>query len=145
MNVSAEIITSSAQDVLTVPQSAVQRGGIMFVKNSDVKADAKKPDEKMLERMEVPKGYTAVLVETGITDGTRVEIKSGISENDVIAYYSIATKNGTGQTGTSSSGMMGGGFHSGMMGGGMPGGMMGGGMRSSGGMTGGMRSGGGSR
>lgn len=75
MNVSAEILVSNAENVIAVPTSAVVRGDLVLVKtgnNSD--------DET------IPKGYEYVSVETGLSDGFFVEIKSGINENDEIAY-----------------------------------------------------------
>ncbi len=78
--------------------------------------------------MNIPEGYELRMVEIGISDGTNVEIVSGLSEGDEIIYIA--------QTASLTSGFMGG-----MpgMGGGMPG--MGGGMPR-GGMTGGNRAGG---
>ena len=72
--------------------------------------------------------YVSVPVTTGVSDGSYIEITSGLQEGDVVAYI---------PTTSSSSGMMGGmmGGMPGGMGGGMPGGMGGGGMP--GGMPGG--------
>lgn len=84
--------------------------------------------------MDIPEGYELVRVETGISDGTYTEIKSGISEGDEIIYIKQTASEG---------GFM---MFPGM--GRMPSGGMGGGMsRPSGGMSrpsGGM-SGGGTR
>ncbi len=138
MNVSAEIITTSAENVITVPQSAVNRGNVVLVKKSDMPADAKIADEKMTARMDIPDGYKAIVVETGLTDGSNVEIKSGLSEGTTVGYYSISIQNASSSQGgmTGMPGGMGGmgGMPSGS---GMPGGMSGGGMP--GGMPGGMR------
>ncbi len=88
--------------------------------------------ERIAER--TPEGFTAVKVETGVTNGVSIEIISGISENDEIYIAennAVQTPVYFGGNGGLSGGMMGGG----MMGGSMrPGGMMGGGM-----MSGGMR------
>lgn len=89
--------------------------------------------QNMLDSIDVPKGYKAIFVETGLSDETYIEIKSGLNEGDVVLLPD------TTQTGTDSEmqnqmpgGMpMGGGMPSG---GGMPGG---GGMPSGGGMPGG--------
>ena len=79
--------------------------------------------------MNIPDGYELVEVEFGISDGTNVEIKSGLSEGDEIIYIA--------STATSSSGFMMGGMPGGM-GGGMPGGGgMGGGMPGGGNRQGG--------
>ncbi len=135
MNVSAEIITSSAENVLTLPQSAVNRGNIVLVKKSDVPDDAKLADENMTSRLDIPDDYVAIVIETGLTDGSNTEVKSGLPENATVGYYTIQM-NSSGESqsgGNAMNGMMGGG---GMPGGGMPGG---GGMPSGGGMPGGMR------
>lgn len=133
MNVSAKIITQSAENAVVVPQSAVLRGDIVFVKKSDVSDDSALADEKYLANIEIPSGYSAVKVETGITDGVNVEIKSGLSKGDGIAYYTVSASEKSGGESSAMGGMPGGG--GGMPGGGMSGGMPGGG--------GGMPSGGG--
>lgn len=140
MNVSAEIVTESASDAVSVLQSAVNRGNIVFVKKTDVSKDSKKVEEEQLKRIEVPDGYVAVVVETGLSDGDYVEIKSGLSEGDTIAYYKTELKGDDSSKSENNAGGMGGGMPGG---GGMPsgGGMPGGG----GGMPGGGMSGGGGR
>jgi len=70
--------------------------------------------------MNVPEGYELVRVEFGVSDGTNVEIKSGLSEGDEIIYIA--------QTASATSGFMMGRMPGGMSGG-MPNGMSGG-MRS---------------
>lgn len=82
----------------------------------------------------IPEGCEMRRVTIGISNGTMVEIVSGLSEGETVVYIP--------STAGSQSGFMGmmGRMHSGMMGGGMSGGMMGGGMpsgnRSGGGMPG---------
>ena len=76
--------------------------------------------ENMKKQLEVPDGYTIVRVETGLSNDTYIEIKSGLSEGQtVLLPDSTATQ------ATTQQGMMGGGMPGGM-GGGMPGGMGGG-------------------
>lgn len=89
--------------------------------------------------LEIPDGYLAIKVETGINDTEYIEIKSGISEGDLVR--TINTQSSSENASFGAEGMMPGmNGMSGGMGGGMPGGM-GGGM--SGGMGGGMSRGGG--
>lgn len=76
----------------------------------------------------IPEGYELRNVEIGVSDGTNIEIISGLAEGEVIAY--IPSASGSGQTGLL--GMMGA-MHSGMMGGGMPNGGMPSGNRGNGG------------
>ena len=116
MNVDAEIVISSADDVLAIPASAVNRGNTVLI-------TADSPSASNALDQEAPEGYVYVEVETGVSDDSYIEIISGLQEGDTVAYL---------QTSSSSSSddpmMMGG------MGGGMPGG---GGMPSGGGGMGG--------
>ncbi len=124
MNVDAEIFLSAAENVIAVPNSAVNRGNTVLVtKDSPSAANA-------LEQ-EAPEGYVYVAVTTGESDDSYIEITSGLQEGDTVAY--IRTSSGTG---FGSMGMMPGGMS------GMPGGMPSGsgrpsGMPSGGGMPGG--------
>ncbi len=130
MNVSANIVVESKENVLTVPVSAVQRGNMVFVKDDSKAAKVeqepiKGPDGKELPMMKnpnMPDGFKAVKVELGINDDNNIEVISGLSEGDVV--YVTPTTDIAGQMNMMRPGGMG-----------MPGGM--GGM--SGGMPGGMR------
>ncbi len=121
MNVSANIVVQSKQNVLTVPVSAIQRGNIVYVKSSDAK---KQPEAEGMMPKNVPDGFTAVKVETGINDDNNIEIVSGLSEGDVVyVTQSTNTMSGIESMMRMRGEMMGGGMPSG----GMPsGGMMGG-------------------
>ncbi len=126
MNIDVEITTSQAKGVLAVPVTAVSRGNTVYVKG-----------EKTDENDRAPEGYKSVRVETGVYNDQYIEIKSGLSEGDVVYTPQIQA---AAQGGVPMGGMMGG-----MMGGGMPSGGMGGmsgGRMPSGGMGGGMPSGG---
>ncbi len=120
MNIDVEIITSMATDVLAVPVSAVNRGGVVYVKG-----------EKTDEKDAAPDGYKSVKVETGVYNNQYIEIKSGLSEGDTIYVPQILSSGKdagfAGMMGAMSSGMpsgMGGGMPSGMSGS-MPSGMSG--------------------
>ena len=76
MNVSTEIVVSQADDVIAIPVGAVTRGNMVLVKTG-----AKTSDDPS-----IPEGYEYVEVETGISNDSYVEIKSGINEGDEIAY-----------------------------------------------------------
>ncbi len=116
MNIDVEITTSQAKDVLTIPLTAVNRGNTVYVKG-----------EKTEDADKAPEGYKTVKVETGVYNSEYIEIKSGLTENDMV-YTPIQAS----QIGTAMEEMMKG--MQGMPGGGMPGGGMPGG-----GMPGGMR------
>ncbi|MCD7858797.1 MAG: HlyD family efflux transporter periplasmic adaptor subunit [Firmicutes bacterium] len=76
MNAAVQITLATASDVLTIPEAAlVEEGSTTYVytgynESSDTLCDP-------------------VAVETGVSDGTSVEILSGLSEGDVV-YYSYA-------------------------------------------------------
>lgn len=116
MNVSTEIFIQNAENVVAVPISAVARGNMVLVEGGEIEA----------EGGDIPSGYGYREVEVGVSDGTYIEIISGIEEGENIAYMQVAS------SGSEEMQMMGG----------MPG--MGGGMPPGGGMpSGGMPSGGG--
>lgn len=103
MNVDAKIIIDEATDVLAIPAEALQRGDTVYVQDDSVKeADGK-----------VPAGFKSVQVETGLISSDYVEIKSGLSEGDVV-YINPTTSTGT------TAMQMGPGMQGGMPSGGMP-------------------------
>lgn len=75
MNVNGKIIISRADNVLTVPSSALQRGNIVYLKS---KTTTKSKDT------DIPDGFKAVKVKIGLNDGANVEIKSGLKEGDTV-------------------------------------------------------------
>ena len=116
MNVDAEIILESAEDVLAIPSGAVNRGNTVLI-TADSPSAANAVDQ------EAPEGYVYVEVETGISDDSYTQVLSGLQEGDTVAYL---------QTASGSDGMVMGAMEmmpSGGMGGmsGGPGGGMGGG------------------
>jgi len=127
MNVSANIVVESKENVLTVPVSAVQRGNMVFVKEDSKSAQTNEkpvvgPDGKEMSKMQnpnMPEGFRAVRVELGINDDNNIEVVSGLNEGDVV--YVTPTTDNAGQMNMMRPGGMGG--MPGGMGGGMPGGM----------------------
>lgn len=80
MNANAEIVVDEANNALVVPNAAVIRGGYVLVsKKSPSAANA-------VEDMDAPEGYVYVKVETGVSDDSYTEIKSGLQEDDTVAY-----------------------------------------------------------
>jgi len=75
MNVNGKILMQEANNVLTIPSSALQKGDIVYIKTDEVIED---------QDPTIPKGYKPVTVTIGINDGTNVEIKSGLSEGDTV-------------------------------------------------------------
>ena len=123
----AQNSVESADDVVAVPVSAVNRGNIVYVKGDKTEENDKAPD-----------GYRSVKIETGINDTSYIEVKSGLNEGDEIKGANSASGNetsGTADAQTQTGGMPG--MGGGMPGGGMPGGGMPGGGMPGGGMPGG--------
>ena len=80
MNANAEIVVAETNNALVVPNAAVIRGGYVLVsKKSPSAANA-------VEDMDAPEGYVYVKVETGVSDDSYTEIKSGLKEDDTVAY-----------------------------------------------------------
>ena len=124
-SVDASIEVESAENVLAIPLSSVNRGNVVYVKG-----------DKTDENDKAPEGYKSVTVEVGINDNTYVEIKSGLNEGDIVKGADAASGNDT--TGTAQQQQQMGGMPGGMSGG-MGGGMPGGGGGMGGGMPGGGR------
>ena len=74
MNVDGVITLEEANDVLAIPVDALMRGNRVYVKDETV-TEQQRP---------VPAGFRSVEVETGLTNDSYVEIKSGLSEGDVV-------------------------------------------------------------
>lgn len=75
MNINAEIITENAENILTVPLTAVDRGNRVKVY---------KGTETALSDTTTAPEYETVEVETGISDDNYIEIVSGLNEGDVV-------------------------------------------------------------
>lgn len=74
MNVTGEIIIEKVENVLAVTSDALQRGDVVYVL-----------DETVLEAQgDIPAGFRAVSVETGLTDGDYIEIISGLTGEEEI-------------------------------------------------------------
>ncbi|MCC8079840.1 MAG: efflux RND transporter periplasmic adaptor subunit [Oscillospiraceae bacterium] len=116
MTVDATITLESAENVLAVPASALQRGNTVLLTADSPSAAGGTANES---------GYVTVEVTTGVSSDDYIEITSGLQEGDVVVYIP------TSDSSSDFFGMMGGMD----MGGGMPGG--GGGMPGGGGMGGG--------
>ncbi len=118
MNVDGEIILEQAENTLVVPVDSLMRGNRVYVKDAAVTES----------EGNVPAGFRAVEVETGLINDDYVEIVSGLSEGEEVYVAESSVSGGFN--------MMPGGMGGA---GGAPGGGMGG---SPGGMGGGNRGGG---
>lgn len=120
MNVDGVIVLDEATDVLTIPADALIRGNQVYVK-----------DETAKEAVgDIPAGYKAVEVTTGLINDDYVEVTSGLEENQEV-YVAQTTVSPT--TITNMPGGMGGGRPSGGEGGPSSGGPSGGGGNGGGG------------
>ena len=131
MSVDATIQLQHADNVLTIPASALNRGNTVLVtKDSPSAANVSdsQPDSGQSDGRQ-PQGdqsaapqpsdaasgdYVSVQVTTGVSDGDYIQITSGLQEGDTVAYIQASPSGGMDM-------MMGG-----MPGGGMPGGSGGG-------------------
>ncbi len=119
MNVDGTIILDQVDEALMIPVDSLMRGNRVYIK-----------DESVTEQKgNVPAGFKAVEVETGISNDDYVQITSGLSEGDEV-YVDSSTSNSTdtfqmggmggpdgGMGGPGGGGGQGGGNHSGGQGG----------------------------
>jgi HlyD family secretion protein len=74
MNVTGEIILDKVENVIAVPSEALMRGDVVYV-----------ADPSVTEAIgDVPAGFREVAVETGMTDGDYIEIKSGLNGDEEV-------------------------------------------------------------
>ncbi len=102
MNVSAKVILASANNTLYLPQKALQNPSGQTAKvlvkelipsdtaeepattNASVPA---KQEQPALPEMEVPKGCRLVTVRYGVSNGSKVQILSGLKAGDTVVYH----------------------------------------------------------
>jgi HlyD family secretion protein len=84
MNVTGEIIIEKVEGVLAIPSDALMRGDQVYVADASVTEAVN----------DVPVGYRAVKVETGITDGNFIEIKSGLTGEEELYVVRISSGDG---------------------------------------------------
>ena len=84
MNATAEIEVASADNALSIPNAAVIRGNYVLITADSPSAANADPN------MTAPEGYVYVKVETGVSDNDYIQITSGLTEEDTVAYESTA-------------------------------------------------------
>ena len=84
MNATAEIEVASAENALSIPNAAVIRGNYVLITADSPSAANADPN------MTAPEGYVYVKVETGVSDNDYIQITSGLTEEDTVAYESTA-------------------------------------------------------
>ena len=110
MNVDGYVVLSKADNVLGIPSGALQRGNVVYVLNSSETIKNKNySEEGITDRIKerTPTGFTAIKVETGISNDNFIEIKSGLAEGDEI-YVNESTGNTMQFSGFGPGGMSGG-------------------------------------
>lgn len=136
MNVDAEIVVESVEDVVSIPVDAVTRGDKVLVRTDSGAADIADGETLTVGSGGIPDGFEYAQVTLGVNNDDYIEVTSGLEEGDVIAIESVNTDTG-GTTSTAGitgiTGITGG--NSGGGSGGMPSG--GGGAPSGGGPMGG--------
>ena len=96
MNVDAYVILASVENVVAIPSDGLQRGNVVYVLNSSPTIKSGNYNDKDISdriKSRVPNGFTAVSVETGISNENYIEIKSGLQEGDEIYVTSSSTNN----------------------------------------------------
>ena len=89
MNATAEIVTESAEDTLSVPNEAIVRGNYVLVtKDSPSAANAD-------DSMTAPEGYVYVKVTTGVSDDDYIAVTSGLQAGDTVAYNAALNVSGS--------------------------------------------------
>ena len=89
MNATAEIVTESAEDTLSVPNEAIVRGSYVLVtKDSPPAANAD-------DNMTAPEGYVYVKVTTGVSDDDYIAVTSGLQAGDTVAYNAALNTSGS--------------------------------------------------
>ena len=83
MNVDGVIILDKATDVLAVPVDALMRGNQVYVKDETVKE----------AQGNIPAGFKAIEVTTGLINDNYVEIKSGLEENQEVYVAQTTVSN----------------------------------------------------
>lgn len=97
MNVDAYVILANVENAVAIPADALQRGNVVYVLNTSptIKSgnyNAEGISDRVKSR--VPDGFTAINVETGISNANYIEIKSGLQEGDEV-YVSESSSTNT--------------------------------------------------
>lgn len=102
MSVDANVVTETHQDVLVVPKAAVvTQGGASYVLAPSVLVSDADITASANGGIELPSAPTRVLVTTGLSSNTQVEILSGLNPGDQIITQTIAANSASASAGTS--------------------------------------------
>jgi len=119
-----ETVTDSKEGNADLPQESLREEKGNF-NTEEMEKKNKERMKSIIDKLDVPEGYTVVRVQTGLNDGTYVEIKEikgSLKEGDKVLIPVVVNNNPQGtQNSSGASGGFGGGMPGGF-GGGMPGG-----------------------
>ncbi|MBR1455136.1 MAG: HlyD family efflux transporter periplasmic adaptor subunit [Lachnospiraceae bacterium] len=96
MNVDAYVVLANAENVVGIPANALQRGNVVYLLNSSPTITSGNYNaEGISDRVKnrVPDGFTAVNVETGISNENFIEIRSGLQDGDEVYVTESSTNN----------------------------------------------------
>lgn len=90
MNVTGTITTGHAENVLTIPSEALIDKNLVYLKKDSTTPETSKKHNKGKNNTtdsntsfsNIPDGFEAVKIKTGLNDGANIEIKSGLKEGD---------------------------------------------------------------
>ena len=95
MNVDAYVVLANANNVTAIPANALQRGNVVYVLNTSPTITSGNYNAEGISdtvKKRVPEGFTAVNVESGISNENYIEIKSGLKEGDEV-YVTTSSGN----------------------------------------------------
>ena len=92
MNVDADILVESKENVLTVPVSAIKRGNLVTVKDPSASAVNSVGEPQANTSDSIPAGFKNVEVQIGLSNNDMVEIISGLNEGDEVLIPEVETK-----------------------------------------------------
>ncbi|MDO5564520.1 MAG: efflux RND transporter periplasmic adaptor subunit [Eubacteriales bacterium] len=97
MNVDGYVILAQAKDAICIPTDALQRGNVVYVLDTSPtikEANGSINQEGISDRVlnMVPDGFTAIRVETGISNTSFIQVLSGLQEGDEV-YVTASSNN----------------------------------------------------
>ena len=94
MNVTAEIVVSSAKGVLAIPVDAVSRGNKVLICKDTSKLNTSDGSTLVMGKSGLPEGFEYAQVTLGVNNEAYIEVKDGLKEGDTIAVaHAVDTSN----------------------------------------------------
>ena len=95
MSVSGTVVLKTKKDVISLPENALMesdgRNALVFVKTPEDESDDEDVSEELTNELnypwiKVPRGCKLVSVKYGLSDGSKVQILSGVKLGDIVVY-----------------------------------------------------------